>query len=248
LEKVAFALWRPTQASTAPWSARLLQAADRLAELGLERLKINVPDVADPPDDPYTAMKAGAPDAMVSGFLNSALFAAPVERELAPLAGRIAGYAVTESTVLPNAMPADGLRSPGFSQVCFFKRLPHLSREDLLRIWLGDHTRVAVETQTTHYYNQNIITRALTVDAPDWDCIVEERFPDAALADRDVYFDAVGAPERLAAHTARMDASCARFIRGDGLKLLMSGEYRFGGWRDAPLGWREAERVREAAA
>ena len=77
--------------------------------------------------------------------------------------------------------------------------------------------------------------RALTEDAPPWDAIVEERFPAEALESREVYFDAVGDPARLEANMARMAESCGRFIDFSRLALMNCGEYRFGGWQDAPL-------------
>jgi hypothetical protein len=241
LEKVAYALWRPEGAPLSDWAGRLVDAGRReFASLGLERLKLNVPDVASPADDPYAAMTQDAPEAMVSGFLNSALLRGPLEQALNGLAGRIAGYSVVESTVLPATAAADGTRSPGFAQVCFFARRPDLTREQMLDIWLGSHTQVAVETQSTFYYNQNIVLRPLTPGAPGWDCIVEESFPGEALADSQVYFDAKGSPQRLEANLARMNDSCGRFIDFTGIKMLRSGEYRFGGWSDPAAGWREA--------
>jgi hypothetical protein len=122
--------------------------------------------------------------------------------------------------------------------VCGFATLPHLSRGELWDFWLGQHTAVAVETQRTLFYNQNVVVRALTEDAPPWDAIVEERFPAAALQSREVYFDAVGDPARLEANMARMAESCGRFIDFSRLALMNCGEYRFGGWRDALHGWR----------
>jgi hypothetical protein len=240
MEKIVYALWRPPALPVHDYAARLLDfARTELLPLDLARLKVNVPDVTPPANDPYSAMKQGAPDGMVSCFLNSSILRSPLERALAAFPGRVAGYSVAESTILPAMTDADGSRTEGIAQVCFFRRKTGMTRQELFDIWLGSHTQVAVETQDTVYYNQNIVLRPLTEGAPDWDCIVEEHFAREALYDRGIYFRARNAPARLAANEARMNESCGRFIDFLGIKLLMSGEYRFGGWRDLATGWHE---------
>jgi hypothetical protein len=240
MEKIVYVLWRPPAMPVHDYTARLLSfARTALLPLDLARLKVNVPDVAPPASDPYIDMKQNAPDGMVSCFLNSSLLRGPLERALAEFPGRVAGYAVAESTILPVTTDADGSRTDGIAQICFFSRKPGMTHQELLHVWLGSHTQVAVETQDTVYYNQNIVLRKLTGEAPDWDCIVEEHFAREALHDREVYFRARNAPAQLAANEARMNQSCERFIDFSGIKLLMSGEYRFGGWRDLATGWHE---------
>jgi len=233
MEKLVYALWRPEPVSAADWSARLLEfGATELGRLGGERVKINLPDVPRPENDPYGFMKDGAPDAMVSFFVNGAYYRARLERAVASHAARLAGYSVLETTILPATSKADGTRSPGFTQICFFARRPDLTRAEMHDIWLDSHTVAAIETQCTFYYNQNVVVRKLTADAPDWDAIVEESYPWEALTDPEIYYRAKGDPELYANNVARMQASCARFIDFSGIKMLMSGEYRFGDWRD----------------
>jgi hypothetical protein len=235
MEKLFYVLW---QADTDPvaWSDRLLALPGVLAAAGAERVRIGVPDVAVPVPDPYADMRRTAPAGFVSFWLNSARFRDDAECAVRGVAPKLAGFSVMESTILPASSPAVGVREEGFLQVCGFAALPQLSRAELWEFWLGRHTAVAVETQRTVFYNQNVVVRALTEDAPAWDAIVEERFPAEALESREVYFDAVGDAARLEANVARMAESCGRFIDFSRLALMNCGEYRFGGWQDAAQG------------
>jgi hypothetical protein len=235
MEKLFYVLWQRDPDPVA-WSDRLLALPGALAAAGAERVRIGVPDVPAPQPDPYADMRKTAPAGFVSFWLNSARFRLGAERAVRAVAPKLAGFLVAESTILPATSPAKGMREEGFLQVCGFAALPQLSRAELWDFWLGQHTAVAVETQRTTFYNQNVVVRALTEDAPPWDAIVEERFPAAALQSREVYFDAVGDPARLQANMARMAESCGRFIDFSRLALMNCGEYRFGGWCDAPDG------------
>jgi hypothetical protein len=232
MEKLFYALWQPA-ADTAAWCARLLTLPDALAAAGAERVRIGVPDVPIPEPDPYAEMRRTAPAGFVSFWLNSAYRRGAAEAAVRAVAPKLAGYVVAESTILPANVAACGVREDGFLQVCGFAALPGLSRADLWDFWLGRHTEVAVGTQSTTFYNQNVTVRPLTQGAPAWDAIVEERFPAEALLNREVYFDAVGNPARLEANMAAMAESCGRFIDFSTITLMNCGEYRFGGWRDA---------------
>jgi hypothetical protein len=226
MEKLFYALWQP-HGDNAAWTRQLLSLPDKVNAAGARNLRIGVPDVPVPQPDPYADMRSTAPAGFVSFWLDSAHFRAQAEQAVQAVAPKLAGYAVLESTILPATGPASGKREEGFLQVCGFAALPHISRGELWENWLGRHTAVAVETQRTLFYNQNVVVRPLTEGAPPWDAIVEERFPAAALESREVYFDAVGDPSRLAANEARMAESCNRFIDFSRLALMNCGEYRF---------------------
>jgi hypothetical protein len=234
VEKLFYALWRGETAAEA-FSGRLLALPAAIGDAGGVRIRLGVPDVPPPADDPYAALRAAAPAGFVSVWLNSAYDRAAVEAALRAASPALAGYVVAESTILPNLTEARGEREAGFLQVCGFAALPGLPRAALWDAWLGAHTAVAVQTQSTVFYNQNVVIRPLTEGAPAWDAIVEERFPAAALNDRAAYFAADGDAARLEANMARMGESCARFIDFTTITLMNCGEYRFGGWRDLPV-------------
>jgi hypothetical protein len=231
MEKLFYVLWRGEEPAEA-FTARLRALPDALAGQGAQRIRVGVPDVPLPHDDPYAGMRSTAPSGFVSFWLNSAYYRHAAEALVRDAAPRLAGYAVLESTILPNTVPASGAREDGFLQVCGFAALPGLTRAALWDAWLGKHTVVAVETQSTVFYNQNVVIRPMTAGAPAWDAIVEERFPAVALDDRAAYFAAGDDPARMAANIARMGESCAAFIDFTTITLMNCGEYRFGGWRD----------------
>jgi hypothetical protein len=231
MEKLYYALY-PPEMPTHAFTACLRALPEALFTLGAKRVRVGVPDVPVPDDDPYADMRRTAPAGFVSFWLNTAHDRAAAEALIREAAPRLAGYVVAESTILPNTEAAAGQREAGFLQVCGFAALPGLTRAALWKAWLEDHTAVAVQTQSTVFYNQNIVIRALTDGAPDWDAIVEERFPAEALNDRACYFAAGGDPGRMAANVARMSESCARFIDFATITLMNCGEYRFGGWSD----------------
>jgi len=173
------------------------------------------------------------PCAMVSFWLNAAHAKAPYEAVLQDAAPRIAGYAVSESVVLPIADPTpDGVRIRGFSQIALFQKLPGITREGFLHIWMKDQTVVGPETQDTFYYGQNIVIRALTPGAPPLDGIVDECYPIEAMTDHLVYWKANGSEETYKANLKREMDNVARFLDGDSVSAFISSTYRFGGWSD----------------
>jgi hypothetical protein len=103
---------------------------------------------------------------------------------------------------------------PGFAQLVALGRPSHLSWGEWRRIWQGGHTSVAIHTQSSFRYVQNVVFRAVTVGAPAYAAIVEECFPIEAATDLHVFFDAVGDDARLARHMAAMSESCDRFMAG----------------------------------
>ena len=126
------------------------------------------------------------------------------------------GWLVTESEPVPNRKHppgADG-RVPGFAQIIALTRPPHLSWGEWRRIWQGTHTSVAIHTQSTFRYVQNVVFRAVTQEAPGFAAIVEECFPIEAATDLHVFFDAAGDDARLSRHMAAMSESCDRFMDG----------------------------------
>jgi hypothetical protein len=126
------------------------------------------------------------------------------------------GYLVTEAEPLPNttASPGPDGRVPGFAQLVPLKVPEGLGWGEWRRRWQTNHTSVALGTQSTFRYVQNVVLRPLTPGAPRYAGIVEECFPLAAATDLHVFFDAVGDEAKLARHMAAMSESCDRFMDG----------------------------------
>jgi hypothetical protein len=234
MEKLIYALWKGPE-DYAEFNTRLLgPLRKKLSKLGADRLQINVVDetVARGASLRQENLRPG-PAALVSFWLNSAHIRKPFERLLEAEAPRIAGYAVTESTVLPiGKVQTDGKRTKGFSQIALIQRPPRVSHEEYLDTWLGSHTQVGVDTQSNFYYCQNIVNRVLTAGAPIFASIVEECFPLEGMTDPQVFYDAVGDEEKYQERFSRMMSSCGRFIDVDKIDVLVTSEFRFGGWVD----------------
>jgi hypothetical protein len=237
MEKLVYALWKGPEDYDS-FNKRLLgPLRKKLVKLGADRLQMNVVDDTVAPGAALRQenLRPG-PSALVSFWLNSAHIRAPFERLLEAESPRIAGYAVTESTVLPICKPqTDGKRTKGFSQIALIQRPPRVTAEQYLDIWLGSHTEVGVETQSNFYYCQNIVNRVLTAGAPIWASIVEECFPLEGMSDPQVFYDAVGNADKFQERFARMMGSCARFIDFDKIDVMITSEFRFGGWADNDL-------------
>ena len=105
----------------------------------------------------------------------------------------------------------------GTLQLCCFRRLADLSDADLKTRWLDQHTPVALETQSTQGYVQNLVWLA---DFPHFDGIVEEYFLPESATSVEHFFDAVGDVDKLKANVARMTGSTARFLDLDGTEVI----------------------------
>lgn len=238
MEKLLFVVWKKPDDQIAQFNSRLLgPLAERLTQCGATRLQINVVDDA-------VASGSGlrmepvrpSPDAMVTFWLNAAHDRRPLEQAMEAATGRIAGYAVAESTVLPGVdLPGKDRRMSGFSQLAFIYKKPGLDYDEFLDIWMNDQTKVGPETQDTSYYCQNIVTRALTAGEPSWDGIVEEWYPKAALTDPLVYWKAGGSQEVYEAHFKREMDSVSRFLDLERGSVIVTSAFRFGKWADLPL-------------
>lgn len=235
MEKLIYLLWHESAQPAEAFNSHLLgPVARELTACKAGRLQINVVDTAVEPGKSlrFETLRP-MPSAMVSFWLDSAHARAACETVLGSAAPRIAGYAVSESTVLPIAeTQEDGVRTRGFSQIAIFRKLPGITPEGFLQIWMRDQTRVGPETQETFYYGQNIVVRPLTNGAPPLDGIVEECYPIEALTDHLVYWRANGSEETFQANLKRELDNVARFIDSESTSVFVTSQYRFGGWTD----------------
>jgi len=211
VEKLMYVGWKPDGVALADFRADLIGAtAESLLACGARGLTMLLAD-----DAAVQGLRIARrdPTAIVSIWLDSALRRAPVEAILARTVNRLAGWLVLESVPLPNATHPVvlGERVPGLYTVAFLEKPETLAYGDWLERWQGDHTAVAIETQRTFLYVQNVLARPLTPDAPPWVAIVEEGFPEEAATDP-MRFYAASSADELAAQQGRMTASVQRFI------------------------------------
>jgi hypothetical protein len=229
MEKLVYVFWRRGGQELRQLRQTLLsQVRTELDSLGVARLQVNIADLA---EREVGLRRMGRtqplPDGLVSFWLTSAYRRGPAEKVLAEVFERIAGYCVVESTILTNrahpAAPAE--RTWGYSQVALLHVPAHMSFEEWRRVWLTQHTGVAIETQTNFRYVQNVVLHSLTDGAPPWRGIVEEGFALEAMQDPHLQFDAVGDDAKLQQNLARMMESVRRFLEPDGTDLIRTSEY-----------------------
>ena len=229
MEKLMYPVWKYETDSSADFRQKLLgEVSEQLIGLGVRRLRINVVDEDMAPANPLRMENTKPPiSGMISLWVDTAINRQPLEEVIKNAVARLAGYLVTESEPIVNTkyVVADGQRTPGMSQVVFLQKPPRLSYQHWLETWLGSHTQVAIETQSTFGYRQNVIVRPLTYAAPPYDAIVEENFPEAAMTDRMVFFDSVGDEEKFKQRQQAMMESCVRFIDFDKIDCIPTSEY-----------------------
>lgn len=211
MEKLIYVVWKPQGVAVERFREEMLgRTANALLELGVRGLSVNLAD-----DRVVAGLRMAHldPTGTVSIWLDTALGRGPVERRLADVTARLAGYLVLESMPIVNTthVPPVGERIPGLYTVAFLEQPAFLTYDTWLELWQGSHTPVAMETQSTFLYIQNLLVRPVTNDAPPWTAIVEEAFPAAAALDPMVFYRA-GSPATLAEHQRRMVESCQRFI------------------------------------
>jgi hypothetical protein len=208
VEKVVYALWRDADTLVAAWSVGLRAAGvDVLPAAGALGVQVNVADEAVAPALLRMAEIDPQMEAVVSVWVDSARTAArgPLDDALAAVPGtaRVEAYLVTES---------------------FLRRPAAMTPEAWIAAWHDGHTQVAIDTQSTFGYVQNVVARRLTPGAPAVDGIVEELFPIKALTDMHAFFDAPDDAE-LARRMGLMAESTARFGADRALDLVPTSRY-----------------------
>lgn len=231
MEKVIYLVWRNPATSPEAFSAGLHDLlVPELRAAGARHLKLNVADAA-------VAKAVGLrqmvlkpqPEAAIQVWVDSAIAAlrAPIDEAVARAGSRHAAYLVTESQPTVNVKhPAKpGERTHGFSQIALLRRPPTLPYSAWLDVWQNSHTTVAIQTQSTFEYIQNVVIRALDDTAPALDAIVEESFPPEAMTDFKAFFDAAGDEPRFKANLQKMLQSVSRFIEPGKLDVIPTSQY-----------------------
>lgn len=234
MEKIIYPVWKLSHQSNGDFNAALLgPMSDALLASGVKKLRINLVDDAVAPAaklchknlDPMM-------DAVVSIWVDSYIYRAKQQQILSEFVERFHGYLVTESEPLVNVQhPAvEGQRTMGMSQLAFLQKPERLTRQDWLDVWHNSHTQVAIDTQSTFGYRQNVVVMTLTEGAPSFDALVEENFPNEAMTSPHAFYAAVddnGKPDdaKLALHGKIMAESCARFIDIENINVLPTSEY-----------------------
>lgn len=232
MEKLIYPLWkREGQTANQLRDALLALAPKLLGDGSVHKVRVAAADSA------VAAAKcrrmeshAPLPDAAISLWVDSAQAARQWEPTLDALAGCRTGYLVAEAEPLVTGKThpaASGERLYGMCQVVFFRKPERMEREDWLKAWKGSHTRVAIDTQSTFGYRQNVVVRTLTPETLYFDAIVEENFPPEAMASDHAFYNTGGDEVLLQQNMAAMMESVSRFIDFEHIDVVPMSEYVF---------------------
>ena len=97
----------------------------------------------------------------------------------------------------------------GTMQLCCFQRKANLSDATLRSRWFEQHTDIAIETQQTLGYRQNLV---LDCGEPFFDGIVEEYFSEAAATDMTAFFADGHDETRMWQHIEALTKSSESFL------------------------------------
>ena len=171
---------------------------------------------------------APLPDAVLSLWVDDAGAALRWEAFIDQCVDRKAAYLVAEAEPLINQTvhPSEPReRVFGMCQVVFLSAPAGMSQEAFLATWKDSHTRIAIATQSTFGYRQNLVVRRLDDEARQCHAIVEENFPPEAMTDDHAFYATDGDKDVLQAHMEAMMKSCVRFIDLASIDVIPMSEY-----------------------
>ena len=194
---------------------------ERLAAAGVRRLQLNLDD-ADVAPAMRIATGADPIRAIVSVWADSDAEATAALKEATD---GLAGWEVDERLPIPPPETPRGVRLDGLANVAVLQRPDDLDRDEWLRRWLVDHTPIAIATQATFGYVQNIVTRELTPVSRRVDALVEELFPSAGMVDIHAFYGSGGDDAELRDRLDRLMTSVARIGFDHDLDLVPGSRY-----------------------
>lgn len=232
MEKLIYLLWRAPGSAAEAFAHTVRGAlAEAVAALpGVRRVQANVQDAEVAPAAGIRQTRLDpAIDALLQVWVDTAVdaFRAPLDAVIAARTARHAAYRVCESEPLVNTRhaPRPGQRTAGFAQIAVLRQPARLTRAEWLAHWQNVHTRVAIDTQDTFEYRQNLVVQTLTAGAPAVDAIVEECFPAAAMNDPFAFFAAAGDEAKFREHLRLMMDSVDGFLERGQIDVLPTSQY-----------------------
>ncbi len=149
MEKIIYVIWKRESDSGNDLRRNLLQeTSSKLLDMDVRKLSVSVADDDVAPAASLRTLATIPPiSGIVSVWVDTAVRCRPLEAALRETVARVAGYLVTESEPLVNTKhpTLDGMRTPGMCQVVLFSKPPRLSHDHWLELWLGKHTKVALD-------------------------------------------------------------------------------------------------------
>lgn len=198
----------------------------RLAGAGTTAIQVNLDDA-----DVAPAMRFGpglGDGAPITGFLT--VWTQDAKATLAVIAALGEGthvWRVTERHPIEPPVVRAGVRADSLANIAVLRRPASMTRAEYLDDWLNRHTPIAIETQDTHGYIQNIVEEALTPGAPEISAIVEELFRMEGMTDIHAFYGSGGDDAELTRRMTVLMDSVAKFGAGDGLDLVPTSRYLY---------------------
>ncbi|WP_309227670.1 MULTISPECIES: hypothetical protein [unclassified Mycolicibacterium] len=218
LVKFMYALW----GSGLDASLRAPQLHEALRAAGADRLQVNVDDA----DVAEAMLRITTFDNPVCAVVSVWTESDPTEisQLLAGLADRSAGWEVEERMPLVPPHAAAGVRTPALAQIGFLRIPADLDPGEWLHRWQGQHTNVAIETQSTFGYVQNRVLRTV-LGGDRIDAVVEELFPMAAMTDVHAFYGSGGDDTELRHRMELMIKSVTNFGAHTNLDSVPTSRY-----------------------
>ncbi|MBI2243386.1 MAG: EthD domain-containing protein [Nocardioides sp.] len=218
MTKLVFALWGDGL-STSLHDPGL---HERLAAAGVRRLQLNVDD-----EQVAGAMRipTGEPVRAVVSVWDAE--PTPVADALATAAATVHGWRVDERRRLDPPETWDGSRADALSNVAILRRPAELAHDEWLRRWMVEHTPIAIRTQATFGYVQNVVVEPVTAGAPRVDAVVEELFPSAGMSDMHAFYGSGGDEAELGRRLTELMASVTRIGADRDLDLVPTSRYLY---------------------
>jgi hypothetical protein len=194
-----------------------------LRDVGVRRLQLNVDD-----EHVAAALRINELDEPVRAIVSTwDADPAQVTKRLAQVVSTLHGYAVDERRRLDPPEAWDGGRAEALANVALLRRPPDLSHDEWIRRWMVEHTPIAIRTQATFGYVQNVVTGPATDGAPPIDALVEELFPSAGITDMHAFYGSGGDDGELRRRLDELMASVARIGADHDLDLVPSSRYLY---------------------
>jgi len=195
---------------------------ERLAAAGVRRLQLNLDD-ADVAPAMRIATGADQIKAVLSAWADSD---AEVTAALRGATDGLAGWEVDERLPIPPPETPQGVRLDGLANVAVLQRPDDLDRDEWLHRWLVDHTPIAIATQATFGYVQNVVTRQVTEQVPrQVDALVEELFPSEGMVDMHAFYGSGGDDAELRDRLDRLMSSVGRIGFDHDIDLVPGSRY-----------------------
>ncbi len=225
-----YALW-----GADPAALRSPDLRSALAGVGVSRLQVNVDD-----EPVAAAMRISTGAAPVEAVVSAWTTAEPADASAVSAvltsltsATAVAGWEVEERRPIDPPETWDGTRVDALANIAVLRRPAELDVAEWRHRWLVDHTPVAIATQGTFGYLQNVVVAPVTdpADLPEGfapvAALVEELFPSAGITDLHAFFGSGGDDAELADRMTRMMTSVARFGADRDLDLVPTSRYLY---------------------